>query len=144
LVFYLLSKSTILCNMFYFVILITFFCVTFFLQLFVFFCHISICVTFKISWSSIFIKIILSLPNIYGYISCFICYSYSCSIVILTLYRLVFLSGAVHTGVEVRRMDSEMSGLVKRPWLQLMCCAVCLPRGRNFRWRRGSLSGSEC
>jgi len=43
------------------------------------------------------------------------------------------LLGAVYTGVEVRRMDSEMSGLVERPWLQLMCCAVCLPRGRNFR-----------
>ena len=54
------------------------------------------------------------------------------------------LSGAVHTGVEVHRMDLEMSGLVERPWLQLMCCAVCLPRGRNFRWRRGSPSGSEC
>ena len=45
----------------------------------------------------------------------------------------MILSGAVHTGVEVRRMYSEMSGLVERPWLQLMCCAVCLPRGRNFR-----------
>ena len=55
-----------------------------------------------------------------------------------------FLSGAVHTGVEVRRMDSEMSRLVEWPWLQLMCCAVCLPRGRNFRWRRESPSGSEC
>ena len=53
------------------------------------------------------------------------------------------LSGAVHTGVEVRRMDSEISGLVERPWLQLMCCAICLPRGHNFRWRRGSPSGSE-
>jgi len=46
---------------------------------------------------------------------------------------LIILSGAVHTGVEVRRMDMEMSGLVERPWLQLMCCAVCLPRGCNFR-----------
>jgi len=35
--------------------------------------------------------------------------------------------------VEVRRMDSEVSGLVERPWLQLICYAVCLPRGRNFR-----------
>ena len=43
------------------------------------------------------------------------------------------LLGVVHTGVEVHRMDSEMSGLVKQPWLQLMCCAVCLLRGRNFR-----------
>jgi len=54
------------------------------------------------------------------------------------------MSGVVHTGVEVHRMDSEMSGLVERPWLQLICCAVCLPRGCNFRWRRGSLSGSKC
>jgi len=56
----------------------------------------------------------------------------------LSSIRVIFvdyqtMSGAVHTGVEVRRMDSEMSGLVERPWLQLMCCAVCLPRGRNFR-----------
>jgi len=43
------------------------------------------------------------------------------------------VSSVVHTGVEVHRMDSEMSGLVERPWLQLMCCAVCLLRGRNFR-----------
>ena len=35
--------------------------------------------------------------------------------------------------VEVCRMDSEMSRLVEQPWLQLMCCAVCLLRGRNFR-----------
>ena len=41
-------------------------------------------------------------------------------------------------------MDLEMSGLVERPWLQLMCCAICLPHGRNFRWRRESPSGSEC
>ena len=45
----------------------------------------------------------------------------------------LLLSGTVHTGVEVRRMDSEMSRLVEQSWLQLMCCAVCLPRGRNFR-----------
>ena len=54
------------------------------------------------------------------------------------------MSDVVHTRVEVRRMDSEMSGLVEWPWLQLMCCAVCLPHGRNFRWRGGSPSGSEC
>jgi len=48
------------------------------------------------------------------------------------LYSLI-LSGAVHTGVEVHRMDLEMSGLVERPWLQLMYCAVCLLHGRNFR-----------
>ena len=41
--------------------------------------------------------------------------------------------GMVHTGVEVCRMDSEMSGLVEQPWLQLMCCAICLPWGCNFR-----------
>jgi len=40
-------------------------------------------------------------------------------------------------------MDSEMSRLVERPWLQLMCCAVCLPRGHNFRWKEESLSGCE-
>jgi len=54
-----------------------------------------------------------------------------------------YMSDAVHTGVEVRRIDSEMSRLVEWPWLQLMCCAVCLPRGRNFRWREESPSGSE-
>ena len=43
------------------------------------------------------------------------------------------LSGTVHTRMEVHRMDSEMSRLVERPWLQLMCCAVCLLRGRSFR-----------
>jgi len=43
------------------------------------------------------------------------------------------LSGAVHTGVEVHRMDLEMSRLVERPWLQLMCCTICLPRSCNFR-----------
>ena len=41
--------------------------------------------------------------------------------------------GAVHTGVEVHRMYLEMSRLVERPWLQLMCCAICLLRGRNFK-----------
>ena len=46
---------------------------------------------------------------------------------------LIILLGTVHTRVEVHRMDSEMSGLVERPWLQLMCCAVCLLRGCNFR-----------
>ena len=43
------------------------------------------------------------------------------------------VSGAVHTRVEVHRMYLEMSGLVERPWLQLMCCAICLLHGRNFR-----------
>ena len=31
------------------------------------------------------------------------------------LESLIILSGAVHTGVEVHRMDSEMSRLVERP-----------------------------
>ena len=43
------------------------------------------------------------------------------------------LSGTVHTRVEVHRIYSEMSGLVEQPWLQLMCCTICLPYGRNFR-----------
>jgi len=45
----------------------------------------------------------------------------------------VQMLGAVHTGMEVHRIDLELSGLVERPWLQLMCCAICLPHGRNFR-----------
>jgi len=69
---------------------------------------------------------------------------FSCIAVVSEARKSRVLSGAVHTGVEVCRMDSEMSGLVERPWLQLMCCAICLPRGCNFRWRRGSPSGSEC
>jgi len=59
------------------------------------------------------------------------------------LGSLIILSGAVHTGVEVRRIDSEMSGLVEQPWFQLMCCTVCLPYGCNFRWREESPSGSK-
>jgi len=60
------------------------------------------------------------------------------------LGSLIILSGMVHTGVEVYRIDSEMSGLVEQPWLQLMCCAVCLPRGHNFRWWGEVQDGSEC
>jgi len=45
----------------------------------------------------------------------------------------LLLSGTVHTKVEVRRMDSEMSRLVEQPWLQLMCCTICLPHSHNFR-----------
>ena len=41
--------------------------------------------------------------------------------------------GTVHTRVEVCRMDLEMNRLVERPWLQLMCCAICLLRGCNLR-----------
>ena len=59
------------------------------------------------------------------------------------LGSLIILSGAVHTRVEVHRMDLEMSRLVEWPWLQLICCTVCLPCGCNFRWRRGSPSGSK-
>ena len=44
-----------------------------------------------------------------------------------------YLSGAVHTRVEVHRMDLEMSKLVEQPWLQLIYCTVCLPHGCNFR-----------
>jgi len=60
------------------------------------------------------------------------------------LGSLIILSGAVHTGVEVCRMDLEMSGLVKWPWLQLMYCTICLLCGRNFRWWREVQDGSEC
>jgi len=59
------------------------------------------------------------------------------------LGSLIILLGAVYTGVEVRRMDLEMSRLVERPWLQLMCYTICLPYSCNFRWRRESPSGSE-
>ena len=47
--------------------------------------------------------------------------------------ELLVVSGAVHTEVEVHGMDSEVSRLVEQPWLQLMYCAVCLPRSHNFR-----------
>ena len=43
------------------------------------------------------------------------------------------VSDVVHTRVKVCRMDSEMSGLVERPWLQLMCCTICLLCSCNFR-----------
>jgi len=54
------------------------------------------------------------------------------------------MSGMVYTGVKVRRMDLEMGGLVEWPWLQLMCCAACLPCGCNFRWWEEVQDGSEC
>ena len=60
-----------------------------------------------------------------------------------TLNEWRVMSGTVHTRVEVCKMDSEMSRLVEQPWFQLICCAICLPCSRNFRWRRESLSGSE-
>jgi len=62
-----------------------------------------------------------------GYITETLNISYSMNLYI----RLV--SSMVHTGVKVYRMDSEMSRLVERPWIQLMCCAVCLLHGCNFR-----------
>jgi len=58
---------------------------------------------------------------------------WNCSEATADLASLIILSGAVHTGVEVHGMDSEMSGLVEQPWLQLMCCTIYLPRGCNFR-----------
>ena len=54
------------------------------------------------------------------------------------------VSGVVHTRVEVHQMDSEMSGLVEQPWLQLICCAICLPHDRNFRCWEEVQDGSEC
>ena len=60
------------------------------------------------------------------------------------LRSLIILSGTVHTRMEVHRMDSEMSGLVKWPWLQLMCYAVCLPCGHNFGCWKEVWDGSEC
>ena len=47
------------------------------------------------------------------------------------IFFLASLSGVVHIGMEVYRMDLEMSGLVERPWLQLMCCAICLLHGHK-------------
>jgi len=66
---------------------------------------------------------------------------YCCLIICWRFIEL--LSGTVHTRVEVYRIDSEMSKLVEWPWLQLMCCTICLPHGCNFRWREESPSGSE-
>ena len=54
--------------------------------------------------------------------------------IIMSSSYFSILSGTVHTGVEVHRMDSEMSRLVEWPWLQLICYAICLPRSHNFRW----------
>jgi len=36
---------------------------------------------------------------------------------VVTVLITELVSGAVHTGIEVCRMDSEMSGLVEQPWL---------------------------
>jgi len=64
-------------------------------------------------------------------------------IIISTWIYIKVVSGMVHTGMEVHRIDLEMSGLVEQSWLQLMCYAVCLLHGYNFRWRKESSSGSE-
>ena len=43
---------------------------------------------------------------------------------------MICLSDMVHTGGE----DClEICGLIKQPWLQLMCCAICLLHSHNFR-----------
>ena len=31
------------------------------------------------------------------------------------------------------QVGSPQDGLVERPWLQLICCTICLLRGHNFR-----------
>ena len=54
------------------------------------------------------------------------------------------LLGAVHTRVEVCRMDSEMSRLVEWPWLQLICYTVCLLCGYDFRCWEEVRDESEC
>jgi len=64
-------------------------------------------------------------------------------IIISTWIYIEVVSGMVHTGMEVHRIDLEMSGLVEQSWLQLMCYAVCLLHSYNFRWRKESPSGSE-
>ena len=73
------------------------------------------------------------LSDLYPHLNYFVCFLLQSS-----------LSDAVYTGVEVRRMDSEMSGLVERSWLQLICCAICLLCGCNFRWWGEVWDRSEC
>ena len=58
--------------------------------------------------------------------------------------KINIMSGTVHTRVEVCRIDLEMSGLVEQPWLQLMCCAVCLLCSCNFGCWKEVRDGSEC
>ena len=60
------------------------------------------------------------------------------------LESLIILSGAVYTRVEVHRMDLEISRLVEQPWLQLMCYAVCLLCGCNFRCWEEVQEENEC
>ena len=49
------------------------------------------------------------------------------------LGSLIILSDIVYTGVEVHRMNLEISRLVKQSWLQLIYCTVCLLYSCNFR-----------
>ena len=49
------------------------------------------------------------------------------------LGSLIILSGTVHTGVKVHEMNSDLCRLLEQSWLQLMCCAICLLHGCNFR-----------
>ena len=58
-------------------------------------------------------------------------------------YVCLLMSGMVHTRVEVRRVDLEMSRLVEWPWLQLMCYTICLLCSCNFRWWEEVQDGSE-
>ena len=46
---------------------------------------------------------------------CPCCMTSFCSRTFYFLFLSPMMSGAVHTGVEVRRIDLEMSGLVERP-----------------------------
>ena len=57
---------------------------------------------------------------------------------------IVIMLGIVHTGVEVCKMDLEMSRLVEWPWLQLMCCTAYLSYSHNFRWWKEVWDENEC
>ena len=48
--------------------------------------------------------------------------------------NLLFCQAQFILGVKVHKMNLELCRLVEQPWLQLMCCAVCLLYGCNFRW----------
>ena len=47
-------------------------------------------------------------------------------------------------GVKVCEIGLEMYRLMKWPWLQLICYAICLPYGHNFRWEEEVWDKSEC
>ena len=49
------------------------------------------------------------------------------------------MSGVVHTGYKSLKI-----GLVEWPWLQLICCAICLLHGHNFWWKEEVQEKSEC